>query len=663
MISRARRHAALVGARTLLATLALISCDGGDGPTGGGAKPAVVQPYSGSNQEGTVGAEAKNPLVVQVLDASGRGVRGQQVAWSVVQGVATVSPATSTTDSAGQARTTLKFGTSAGPVLVTATVGLLPPAPFIATALPGTGTGTETPVRKLVVLSGDGQTGTVNATLASALVVRVLDGADAPVSGATVTFTPSTGGQLTPTSATTNANGEASTSWRLATTAGQQTVSVSSAYATTATMKATAAAGPAAKLAIASGNEQTGTTGQKLPAPVVVRVSDAWDNVVAGATVTFAVTTGGGTIAPTSVATAADGRASAEWTVGTALGANTATATVAGVGSVTLGATGTPPIHGLSFRVVDAEYNAATGKIVAVSANPSRLHVVDPVTKEIQSVDLAQVPTSVAVQPDGQYAAVGHDAWISYVNLATRAVTKVYAVTADVIDIVLPGNGYVYAFPRVDQWVQIHTIALASGTETKGGSIRAGTLVRLHPSGKYIYGANNGLSPSDFEKYDIRSGTAAVMYDSPYHGDYAFNGNVWVSEDGLRLFARSGNAFRSSEVKAEDMVYAGKLSGMSVVEWVTQSTAAARVYALPGAGWDGPAASELRVYGSDYLAFRGATPLPSFVVPTVGAFASRGRFVFSSTDGTKVYVLVQADGASGLSQDWGWVVYPAAELP
>jgi hypothetical protein len=313
---------------------------------------------------------------------------------------------------------------------------------------------------------------------------------------------------------------------------------------------------------------------------------------------------------------------------------------------------------------VDAEYNAATNRIITVSANPSRLHILDPETRAVQSVDLPQVPNAVAVQPDGQYAAVGHDGWASYVNLATRTVERVYAVSTDVIDIVLPGNGWLYAFPRADQWTTIRSIQLSNGAETQTGTIRAGTLVRLHPSGRYIYGANNGLSPSDFEKYDIRSGAAAIMYDSPYHGDYAFSGNVWISEDGLRLFARSGNVFRSSEVRAEDMLYAGKLQGMTWVEWATQSTAAERVLALPGAGCCGdPVASELRVYESAFLAYRGALALPQFAVPGVGSFKSEGRFVFVRADGQRVYLLVKAENASGMALDWGLVVYDRADLP
>lgn len=663
MIFRTRQPAPrtrLAGiARALLASAAVLSCGGG--PTDGGATPALMIQVSGNFQEAEVSTTAPDPLVVAVMDAEGQPIEGRQVAWAVVQGSGTVSPATSRTDAAGQASTVVTLGATPGTVLVQATLGALPPVPFVVTAAPSD---SGVP-HHLVVVSGGSQTGTVNESLPTALVVRLVDADDRPVAGGTVQFTPSTGGQATPTLATTNVNGEATATWRLATTAGAQTMSVASAGVETISMSATAQPGPAAELAIVSGNAQTGVTGRTLPDSLVVRVTDAWDNAIAGASVGFSVTAGGGAIAPASVTTDATGTARAAWTLGPALGANAAVATVAGLSSAAITATGTPPIEALPFRIVDAEYNAATGKIVAVSADPSRLHVIDPESGDIATVSLAQVPAAVAVQPDGQFAAVGHNAWISYVALAAMAVDTVYSVTADVIDIVLPGNGYVYAFPRIDQWETIRTIDLATGTETTsaGSSIRAGTLVRLHPSGDYIYGANNGLSPSDFEKYDIRSGTANVMYDSPYHGDYAFNGNIWISEDGLRLFARSGNVFRSSAVKEQDMLYAGKLEGMSTVEWVTESTAASLVFALPGESWDAPAPSELRLYGRDYLAFRAATPLPRFEVPGVGAFRSTGRFVFTTTDGTKAYVLVQADPESGLAQDWGWVVYPVDQLP
>lgn len=619
---------------------------------------AQVIAVSGSGQSAIAGSMLEQPLVARVVDATGAVVPGATVTFGVTSGGGSVQSPTVVSDASGQASTTWRLGAAAGTQTVSATVTGATAATFTATAR-------ENGASSLITVSGGGQTGVVTSTLPQPLVVRMLDAQNAPVVGATVSFSASGSGMLTPSSATTNANGEASTSWRLGTVAGTQSVTASASGVPSASFSATATAGAASQLSIASGNDQVGGATQALPLPVVMMVTDAWGNAVAGTTVTFAVTSGGGSIAPATTTTDAAGRAAGNWTLGATIGAQGATATVAGIGNAILTATATPPIHGLTHRVVDAEHNAATNRIITISANPSRLHVIDPETRTVQSVDLPQVPNAVSVRADGLYAAVGHNAYVSYVNLTTRQVERVYPVTTDAIDLVLASNGWVYVFPRADQWVSIHSLELSTGAEyTNSGTIRAGTLVRMHPSGKYIYGANNGLSPSDFEKYDIRAGAAKFMYDSPYHGDYAFSGDVWISEDGLRLFARSGNVFRSSEVRAEDMLYAGNLQGMPVVAWATQSTAAGRVYALPGTSWSSPAPrSEMRVYDSAYLAYRGAMALPRFSAPGVGSFSSEGRYVFSTTSGQRVYVLVKADSASGLAQDWGFVIYDLADLP
>jgi hypothetical protein len=613
---------------------------------------------SGNNQEAIVGAPLAQPIVVRASNATGGPVPDLTVTFSVTSGGGSVQPSTVTTDANGHASASWTLGGATGAQTVSASAPGTNAITFTATARASS-------AASLMLVSGSGQTAAVSTVLPAPLVVRLVDGGGAPVGGATVLFSAvGTNGTVTPTSATTNANGEASTSWRLGTLAGTQTATASASGVGAVTFSATATPGAANQLSIVSGNNQVSGASQPLPLPVIVSVTDAWGNAVAGVSVGFSVTSGGGSITPTSVDTDTNGRASASWTLGAQLGLQRAQATVAGIGNALLSATATPPIYGLNHRVVDAEFSPATNKIITVSANPSRLHILDPETRNVQTVDLPQVPNVVAVQPDGQYAAVGHDGWVSYVNLTTRTVARVYSVSTDAIDIVLPGNGWVYVFPRTDQWTNIRSIELSSGAESLSGIMRAGTLARLHPSGKYIYGADNGLSPSDFEKYDIRNGALAVMYDSPYHGDYAFGGNVWISEDGLRLFARSGNAFRSSEVQAEDMRYAGKLQGMNVVQWAAQSTAAGRVLALPGSGCCGdPVASEMRVYESSFLAFQGALTLPRFAVPGVGSAKSEGRFVFFKADGQRIYLLLKAEDGSGMALDWGLVVYDRSAIP
>lgn len=84
---------------------------------------------------------------------------------------------------------------------------------------------------------------------------------------------------------------------------------------------------------------------------------------------------------------------------------------------------------------------------------------------------------------------VGHNGWISVVDLTTLQVTSSHASGCDVYDVVLAPNGYAYAFPLADQWEQIRSIRLADGQLSESGSIHEQTHVRLPLSGGYIYGA------------------------------------------------------------------------------------------------------------------------------------------------------------------------------
>ncbi|HSG07204.1 MAG TPA: hypothetical protein VLA36_02535 [Longimicrobiales bacterium] len=332
--------------------------------------------------------------------------------------------------------------------------------------------------------------------------------------------------------------------------------------------------------------------------------------------------------------------------------------------TVTVAATNTSAWpNGLTFldhRVVDAEYNRAVDVLVTVSADPSRLHVLDPLLGRIRSVDLSLPPTAVSISPRGDQAAVGHDGYVTLVNLAGPTITRVYPVTADALDVVLGGNGWTYVFPRRDQWESIRCIELSSGVESNSGwpSIYAGTVARLHPSGDYMYGANRGLSPSDFEKYDIRNGCATVMYDSPYHGDYSFAGDVWITDVGTRLFARSGNVFRSSSVRAEDMLYNGKLAGTSYLKWAEHSSTAGLVLVFDTPSFGGTPAKEIRVYEDEFLNLVSTRPLANFS----GSWASHGKFIFVDSKGRFAYALVQADPAAGIAKDWGVITMDVSAL-
>ncbi|MFO7588186.1 MAG: Ig-like domain-containing protein [Gemmatimonadota bacterium] len=86
-----------------------------------------------------------------------------------------------------------------------------------------------------------------------------------------------------------------------------------------------------AAVAVVSGDAQAGKTLEALADPLVVLVTDADGDPVAGATVGWTVATGGGTLSDASTTTDAQGRASVTFTPGATLGTSTIAAGVSGV--------------------------------------------------------------------------------------------------------------------------------------------------------------------------------------------------------------------------------------------------------------------------------------------------------------------------------------------
>lgn len=91
-------------------------------------------------------------------------------------------------------------------------------------------------------------------------------------------------------------------------------------------------------LRVNTGDAQVGVVGQQLAVPVSVTVLDDGGRPLRDVRVTFSAAPGSGTLAPSAMQTNADGRAEAQWTLGTQTGTAIATATVSGVAPATFSA-------------------------------------------------------------------------------------------------------------------------------------------------------------------------------------------------------------------------------------------------------------------------------------------------------------------------------------
>ena len=193
---------------------------------------------------------------------------------------------------------------------------------FSATACGSDSKGPEKagPPATLTVLSGSGQEGESGETLTDALVVKAVDAQGRPVPRALVMFAvTSGGGTLTASLDTTDTEGVASTRWTMGGSLGAAQVTARvTGLITPAVFTATVKAGPPSVLVRVSGLVGSSASGFETADSVAIKVTDKFQHPLAGATVTFAVTAGNGTVSHATKTTGADGVARTAWKLGDA---------------------------------------------------------------------------------------------------------------------------------------------------------------------------------------------------------------------------------------------------------------------------------------------------------------------------------------------------------
>ena len=180
----------------------LAACGSGTEPRV--ASEVVVSPSVQTAQ--TLGQMVQYSAVVR--DGQGNELTGRTIEWT------STDPAVATIDDTG-----LATAVGVGETTVRATVE----------AAMGEATLSVQPTpSQMQEVAGDGQTAPAFSTLPTDPAVRILDGAGNAIPGVTVTFqVTSGGGVVSPGTATTDGNGEASTSWTLGSAEGTQTLRAS----------------------------------------------------------------------------------------------------------------------------------------------------------------------------------------------------------------------------------------------------------------------------------------------------------------------------------------------------------------------------------------------------------------------------------------------------
>ncbi len=274
------------------------------------AGPAARLLYrSGGAQFARVNTAPSQLMVVLVTDTAGFPVSGEKVTWSVVAGGGVVGANSSNTDPQGLASMTATTGTRAGVNLIRATI----PGPTAPVQVRFVSFGTAGPATSLQIFSGDAGLPGLPATPR----VRLSDAFGNPVAGANVTWTFTTGtGSLSAPFTTTGDDGLASVDYSPLTSSDVAIRAASGGLNATFNLRSNPVATGLVPL---SGGDQFGDVTQPLFDPAVAQLTD-FGSGIPGATLTWQILEGGGSLSATNAITDAFGAAGVTYTAGTKSG-------------------------------------------------------------------------------------------------------------------------------------------------------------------------------------------------------------------------------------------------------------------------------------------------------------------------------------------------------
>ena len=393
----------------LVGVVLFLSCDSPTEPDESRI-PASLDIVGGNGQEGVVGTELANPLVVRVEDASGNPVAGQLVNFRVTAGGGSVFAGAGNANAQGIVQERWTLGTSTADSqrvearAVHPTTGVpLVFGTFRATARPG-------PVARAVIVGNAAHAAAAGAQVTDSLAVRVEDRYANPIRNVAVTWAVQAGGgSVSPSNNTSDSLGLARARWTLGSRV--DTTQVVTARADTASpvrFTATASIPGDARIERAGGDGQSGVVGQPLTDSLVARVILANGTPVQGVLLTWRVTAGGGALSIDTTRTDANGRARVRWTLGTGGGTNRARVAGGGLSEVEYTATALAPT-GTTLTIVSG--NGQGGTVVTFLSQPMVVRAATAGGQPVAGVNVTWAivegdgllgqPTTVVTDADG----------------------------------------------------------------------------------------------------------------------------------------------------------------------------------------------------------------------------------------------------------------------
>lgn len=231
----------------------------------------------------------------------------------------------------------------------------------------------------------------------------------------------------------------------------------------------------------------------------------------------------------------------------------------ANVSSIVVTCSSQPVLKPLSIVPKEIRYSQSTDQLVMTTDSANTLHIVDPNTGNVRTIDLLAQPKRLQLSPDGKLAAVLYGSVVDLIDVAAAKRIRSSLLNSVRSDVLLFNSGEAYLLGG-DQWSGTpgYINARTGDVSTPLVNYAAGTYWGFGQFGlvadklNSLVSISTGLSPSKLTKltYDASStGTPITSGDWPYHGDYQGSIPIGFNAKQSLVFTQSGLVAYTSSMK------------------------------------------------------------------------------------------------------------------
>lgn len=313
--------------------------------------------------------------------------------------------------------------------------------------------------------------------------------------------------------------------------------------------------------------------------------------------------------------------------------------------------TSTSSVVALPFAPLDMRYNQSLDRLVAITAEPDALKLINPANGTATSIALPAPVKSFNLSADGKLAGVLHEGVVSLVDLVAGTVVKSTGTGGTQTEVFVTNDGVVFLIGQ--------SIGSSSRPSIAVINARTGQLLPSVDYGGGFYGIMRGVfaasknkviasqsSSSSVSTFTIDPKTNAVLTNGTTYGDYTMTSPFYLSPKEDLLFSSNGMYFNTDTLKyVGRFILGANNSTANSVASLSYSPTKSEVlmmessYAYVSPAYDTTYLTSYKKYSGDLL-----FPAGTVSLPVIGGEASYGIGIFHTAAGDSV-ALVQTGGA------------------